>query len=130
MALRGAGKWLDPFHVVVLAVEVRCVQLAAVRPHPTFAVTDDGVVVPAVPHPHHDLDEFVCARVTVGVIGMDGLTEIGRGQWRDGGDDVPAGAPAAEVIQCCESTGELPRFVVGRRAGANQPDVVGDGGQR
>src|SRR6266702_160571 len=112
MALRGAWKWLNSFHVVVLAVEVRCVQLTAVCPHPTFAVTDDGVVVPAIPHPRHYFDEFVCACVTVGVIGMDGFAEVGCGQWRDGGDDVPAGAAAAEVIQCCESPGELPRFVV------------------
>ena len=36
---------------------------------------------------------------------------------------------AAEMIQCREAAGQFPWFVVGRRTGTDQPDVVGHGRQ-
>src|SRR5579875_3051342 len=95
------------------AVEVRGVQLAAIGPHAAFAVTDDRAVPPAVPRALDDVDELVSAGVPVSVIGMERLTEVRRGQGRDGGDDVPAGPPGAEVIQGREPAGQLPRLAVG-----------------
>src|ERR1700760_4967413 len=129
MTLRGAGEGQDSVGVVVPAVEVRGVQPAAIGPHTALAVTDDRAVLPAVPGALHDVDELVGAGVPVSVIGMERLTEVRRGQRRDGGDDVPAGPPGAEVVQGREPAGQLPRLAVGGRAGADQPDVAGDGGQ-
>ena len=94
VTLRGAGKGQDPFGVVILTVEVRGVQLASIGPHAALAVTDDRAVLPTVPRALNDVDELVCPRVPVGVVGMEGLTEVGRGQRRDGGDDVQPARPA------------------------------------
>jgi hypothetical protein len=129
VTLRGAGKGQDPFGVVILTVEVRGVQLASIGPHAALAVTDDRAVLPAVPHALNDVDELVCPRVPVGVVGMEGLTEVARGQRRDGGDDVPAGPASAEMIHRREPAGELPRLAVSGRTGPDQPDAAGDCGQ-
>src|SRR6185437_13538128 len=94
-----------------------------------LTVADNRVVLPAVPRAQDDLDELVRARVTVGMVRMGGLAEVRRGQRRDGCDDVPSGAAAAEMIQRREPAGELPGLAVGRRASPDQPDVTGDGGQ-
>jgi hypothetical protein len=99
VTLRRAGKRLNALDVVVPAVKPSGVQLVPVCPDAAFAVADDGVVFPAVPYACDDLDEFGCARVAVGMVGMGGFTESCRGQRCDGGDDVPAGTTAAEMVQ-------------------------------
>ena len=130
VTLRGAGEGQDSVGVVVLTVEMRGVQLAAIGPHAALTVTDDRAVPPAVPRALHHIDELVGPRVPVGMVGVEGLTEVGRGQRRNRGDDVPAGPARAEMIQRREPAGQLPRLAVGGRAGPDQPDAAGDGGQR
>ena len=46
------------------------------------------------------------------------------------GDDVPAGAPAAEMIERGEAARDVIGLVEGRRAGRDKADVLGDHGQR
>src|SRR5471032_1763058 len=46
------------------------------------------------------------------------------------GDEVPAGAATADVIDGEEAAGDVVRLVVGRRAGRDQADAAGDGAQR
>ena len=112
--LRRPGKRQDTFDVVILTVEAWRVQLGAICPHATLTVTDDRVVVPAVPRTRDSFDELVCARIPIGALRMEPFTEIRRRQWRDGGDDVPAGATATEMIQRRKPAGEIPRLAVGR----------------
>jgi hypothetical protein len=108
---------------------MRGMQLAPVGPHAALAVTDDRAVLPAVPRALNDVDELMRACVPVAVIRVERLTEVGRGQRGDGGDDVPAGPARAEMIQRREPAGQFPRLAVGGRAGPDQPDAAGDGGQ-
>lgn len=96
-------------------------QLGAVCPYAAFAVTDDRVVLPAVPYVGDSVDEFVGLRIAVGVLRVEPLAERSCGKGRDGGDDVPAGAAPTEMIQRRESAGQLPRLAVGRRARPDQP---------
>ncbi len=49
----------------------------AVRPDAAFAVTDDRVVLPAVPDVGDGPDEFVGLRVAVGVLGVEPLAASG-----------------------------------------------------
>src|ERR1700761_8442128 len=113
MTLRGAREGQDSVGAVVLTVKMRGVQLAAIGPHAALAVTDDRAVLPAVPGALHDVDEFMGAGGAVGMIGVERLAEVRRGQRRDGGDDVPAGPPGAQVIEGREPAGQLPRLAVG-----------------
>ena len=48
----------------------------------------------------------------------------------DGGDDVPGGAAAAEVVEGREGARHVERLVVGGGVGGTQPEVVGGGGHR
>src|ERR1700761_8828053 len=109
---------------------MRGVQLAAIGPHTALTVTDDRAVLPAVPRALDDVDELVGPRVPVGMIGMEGLTEVRRSQRRDGGDDVPPGPAGTEMVQRREPAGQLPRLAVGGRPGPDQPNMAGDRGQR
>ena len=107
----------------------RGVQLSAVGPHAVLAVTDDRVVLPAVPRAYGRVDEFMSRCIAVSMVRMGGFAEGRRGQRRDGGDDVPARPAAAEMIQRRKPAGEFPGLAVGRRAGPDQPDIAGDSGQ-
>ena len=56
--------------------------------------------------------------------------EIQRRVRIGGGDDVPAGATAADVIERGKAAGDMIGLVEGGRAGRDQPDMFGDAGQR
>ncbi len=56
--------------------------------------------------------------------------EVLRGLRRAGGDDVPAGPPAADMIQRGEQPRQIIRFQIGRGRRRDQPDAAGDGGDR
>src|SRR5262249_35074422 len=58
--------------------------------------------------------------------------EVLAGEGVGGGDHVPAGPPAGQVVQRRVLPGELVRLVVGRLVGADQPEMPGhrrQGGQ-
>ena len=85
---------------------------------------------PAVPQPGHHVVELARAAVALAVLHMLVQPEIERRVRIGGGDDVPAGAAAAQMIE----RGEAPRDVIGRieggRAGGDEPDALGDLRQR
>ena len=62
-------------------------------------VGDDGAVVPGVPQPAHDVDEFVRDLVTQVVLVEALLAEVQRRGIVGAGHDVPGGAAAAEMIE-------------------------------
>ncbi len=53
--------------------------------------------------------------------------ELARHRGVLSGDRVPARASAAEVVERREAAGQLVRFVVGRRGGADEADALGHG---
>ena len=101
------------------------VEIAARHP-----VADKGVVVPAVPQPFDDLDEFDGAVVALAVLVMLLAAEIvgfvdGRRR-----HDVPAGAAAADMVERGEFAGDVIGLVVARRRGGAEADMLGDDGER
>ena len=93
-------------------------------------VADERVVVPTVPQAGHHLGELRRAIVTVGVRDVLVAAVIERLGLVVGGDEVPAGPPAADLVQ----RGELPRqrigLGVGRGRGGDQAEMRGHRGQR
>lgn len=119
-----------PAHRKVLALVVEHMQPLRVEIEPAFGVADEGVVGKAVPQAGDDVVEF--ARPLVALVMLDMLVEaeiqrrVGVGR----GDDVPARAAAADMVERGEPAGNVIGRVEGRRRGCHQPDVIGDGGER
>ena len=93
-------------------------------------IADKGVLGPAVPQPGHDIEELAGAAVALAVLHVLGQPEIERRVGVRGGDQVPAGAPAADMVE----RGEAPRDQIGRlegrRGGGDQPEMLGHHRQR
>ena len=103
---------------------VQLVQLAGIQEHVPLDVGREGVVLVGVPQALRDLDELVCAGVPGVVVVVLVQPEVARDPEVEGGDDVPAGATAADLVEGGEPAGQVERRVVRRREGADQPDVL------
>src|SRR5208282_5400369 len=93
-------------------------------------VADEGVVLPTVPQSGDDAGEFFGAFVAGVVVQVLVAVEVACLLVRPGGDDVPAGPPAADVVQRGVFAGDMDRLVVGGRRGGDEADAGGLGGQR
>ena len=89
-------------------------------------VADEGVVGPAVPQAGHHVVELARAAIALAVLHVLVEAEIQRRIGIGGGDDVPAGAAAAEVIERGEAARDVIGRVEGGRAGGDEADVLGD----
>jgi hypothetical protein len=114
-----------PAHRQIFALVVEHVQLVRIEIKPAFRIADEGVVRPGIPEAGHDVIKFPRATITFAVLHMIGHAEIQRRVWVGCGDDVPAGAAAAEMVE----RGEAPGDEVGRiergRAGSHKPQMLG-----
>ena len=97
---------------------------------PALDVADEGVVGETVPEPGDDVVELARADVAGVVIHLLVVAEIQRGIRVGGGDDVPAGTAAADVIERGEAAGDVVGRVEGRRGGRDEADALRHGGQR
>ena len=61
---------------------------------------------------------------------MFGQAEVQRRIGIGGGDDVPAGASSAQVVEGGEAARDMEGRVECRGGGGDEPDALGDGGQR
>ena len=104
--------------------------LVGVEVDAALDVAHEGVVGPAVPQAGDDVVELARAAVALAVLHVLVEAEIQRRVRIGGGDDVPAGAPAADVVERGEPAGDVVGRVEGRGGGGDQPDALGDGGQR
>ena len=72
-------------------------------------VADEGVVGPAVPEAGDDVEELAGAAVALAMLHMLVQAEIQRRVGVGGGDQVPAGAPAADMVERGESARDRDR---------------------
>ena len=97
---------------------------------PLLDVAHEGVVGPGVPESRHHVVELARAAVALAVLHVLVEPEVERRVRVGGGDDVPAGTAAAEMVE----RGEAARDVIGSvergRAGGDQADALGDLRQR
>ena len=95
-----------------------------VEEHAARRVAEERVVRPTVPKPGHHVEELAGAAIARSVLPVLVAAEIPRLHRIAGGDEVPTGAAAADVVQ----RGELPRdvvgLVVGGGGGGDQPEPL------
>jgi hypothetical protein len=72
----------------------------------------------------------VCIFITHGVRINPAPPEIARLGRLHRGDDIPPGAPAADVVKRGELAGDVKWLVVGGRGGPDETDTVGHHGER
>ena len=104
--------------------------LGGIEEAPAFLVQHQRIVVPGVPQALDHINVFGRAFIPFGMGKLVRQAEIGRFGIGAGGDQIPARAPAAQLVE----RGELPRHMVGRHVGAgnrgDQADPAGMRGQR
>jgi hypothetical protein len=130
VALRRARDVERPAHREELALVIEDVELVGIEVAPRRLVVEERVVLPRIPQAGDDLHELAGAAVARGVIGLAVEVEVLRLGVGHRGDDVPRGAPTAQVIERRVLAGDVERLVVRRRAGRGEAEPVGDGGER
>lgn len=129
-SLRRAQYIQRPPHLEMRASMIEEPHLRGVEALSGRLVVDHRAIGPAIPQARHDVEEFVGPVVAVIVLHVAVEAEILGLGFRLGGDEVPAAAPAADLIQCREASGDVVGLVIGRRSGGDEPDARGDGGER
>lgn len=114
-----------PGHAEVRAHVVDGAQPGRVAPHAGLLVTDLVVVGPGVPQLRGDVEELVGPLVAGRLERPVRQREVGGLLLGGGGDDVPAGAPAGDVVDGGEAAGQRVGLVVRRGGRRDQADAAG-----
>ena len=107
-----------------LAFVVEHMHALRVEEYAARRVAEEGVVRPTVPKAGHHVEELAGAAVARGVLPVLVAAEIPRLHRIAGGDEVPAGAAAADVVQRGEFPRDVVGLVVGGRGGGDQPEPL------
>ena len=113
--LRYLPLWFEHMHLGRIEIQAR------------FDVAHEGVVGEGIPQARDHVVEFARPLVALGVLHVVIKPEIQRRVRIGGGDDVPAGAAAADMVERGEAAGDVIGLVEGGRAGGDQADMFGDG---
>ena len=114
----------------MLALVIEEVKLFRIEIKPRFLVGDDGVVFPAIPQAKHDAGEFARAVVAVGVRDMAVAVEVQRFGGGERGDEVPAGAAVADLVERGEEARHVIGLEIGRGHGGDEADLLRHDGER
>jgi len=125
MALRRARHRERSARAEKVALIVEAVNLVRLGEQARGLVLNDGVVIPSVPVPEHDLHEFVGAVVAQIVADRRGAAHILRFAVIERGDDVPGGAAVRHQIERGEEAGNVVRLVIARRIGRAESKPLG-----
>src|SRR5471032_3419867 len=98
-ALRRAGDVERAAHLEMRAAMVERMQLVRIEIESAFTVTDESVVFPTVPEACDDVIEFACALVANCVSRVLLEAEVEGFRFAAGGNQVPAPAAAAQVVE-------------------------------
>ena len=129
-ALHRAGDVERAAHREIFSLVVEHMHFGGIEIQPGFDVAHKGVVGEGIPQARDHIVEFARALVALGVLHVIFKPEIQRRVRIGGGDDVPARAAAADVIERGKAAGDVIGLVEGGRAGRDQSDMFGGAGQR
>ena len=129
-ALHGAGDVERPAHAQIFSLVIEHVHLRGIEIEALLDVAHEGVVGEGIPQAGDDVIEFARPLVALGVLHVVVEPEIQRGVRIGGGDDVPARAAAADVVERGKAAGDMIGLVERGRAGRDQADMFGGAGQR
>src|SRR6516225_9216892 len=99
-------------------------QLRRVEIDPALDVADEGIVGPAVPEPGDDVEELASAAIALAMLHMVVHAEVRRRIGIGGGDEIPAGPPAADVIEGGEFASEVIGLVEGGGGSRDEADAL------
>ncbi|MGY2930723.1 hypothetical protein ACVWZ6_000325 [Bradyrhizobium sp. GM6.1] len=98
----------------MLADMVERVDLAGVGEDARSRIVDERVILPAIPQPGDHVEIFAGALIALVVRGMFRQPKVLCGLLRTGGDDVPAGATPAEMVERRKQPCQIVRLGIGR----------------
>ncbi len=105
----------------MLALVVQHMQLGLVVIEPVFLVEDQRVRLETVPEAKDHIHEFGAALIALGMRRQAFEAEIIAGLVMVGGHDIPAGPPAAQMVDGGEDAGDIIGLVIGVEAVATNP---------
>ena len=105
---------------------VEHMQAPLIKEQTVVLIAQPSIVGPAVPQARDHIEKLMGTPVTLVVLHMLGHPEVERRIGVGGGDDVPAGAPATDVIERREAPRDVIRLIEGGRRGGYEPDAFGD----
>ena len=125
-ALHRPGDVERAAHLEICALVVQHMHLVRIEKEAALDVAHEGVVGEGIPQPGDHVIELARPLVALVVLHVVVEAEIQRRIRVGGGDDVPAGAAAADVVERGEAARDVVGRVKGGRAGGDQADAVGD----
>lgn len=90
-----------------------------------FNIANEGVVSPAIPEAGHDIEELPAPPVALAVLHMFFQTEVERRVRVGRGDQIPASAPAAQVVERGKAARDVIRLIERGGRGRDQTDPLG-----
>ncbi len=109
-------------HFQIFALVIRAYASAPDRrKSPDSGSRMKGVLGEGVPQPRDDVIEFASPHVALVVLHVIVEAEVERRVGIGGRDDIPAGAPAADVIERGEAARDMIRRIECGRGGRNEP---------
>jgi hypothetical protein len=130
MALRRAGDVERASHAEVPAVVVKDVHAIHLAEDPALRVARERVIIPAVPQAAADVHELGRPLIELIMRKVVLTAKVEVLPRHAAGDDVPAGAAAADVVDRGELARDLEGKVVAGGGGADEADVLRPGRQR
>ena len=113
----------------VFAFVLQHLQLGRVEEIAAGLVEQIRIVAQAVPQALDDIDVFARALVALRVRHLRGQAEAFRLPVGARGDEVPAGATAADMVERGELARQVERVQIGDGGGGDQADMLGSAGQ-
>src|SRR5262249_31514386 len=101
-------------------------ELVGIEIKALFDIADERIICPAVPQAGHDIVNLARRSVALVMLHMLLHPEIQRRIRMGGGDNVPAGAPATEMVERSEAPCDVIGRVKGGRAGGDKTDALRD----
>ena len=114
----------------MLALVVERMHARGLEIQPAFHVAHEGVVVPAIPQALHDLRKFARPAVALCMIEHAVATKVCSLGGLVGGDEVPARAAMADVVERGELARQMIGLLIGGGGGGGEANVFRHHGQR
>ena len=130
VALDRARRVQRPPHGQVLAAVVQRVQARRVEIAAARLVADEGVVLPAVPQPEHDVDVLLGPAIARAVLHVPLAPEVQRFLLAPRGHHVPADPAFRDVVERGEEARQVVGLVVGGGGGGDEAQPLRHRGQR
>lgn len=127
-ALRAARHGEAAGDVELLTPERERTGIGSGQESPAVLVGDDVVDVPRIPQGPNRIQCLLGPHIPVGRIEEAAAPEVLSGEGVEGGDHVPGGASAGEVIEGGELAGQFVGLVERGVDGAREAEVLGDRG--